>query len=45
MQTIRGAFKMNRLNINNNGVEIDGILINEKIFQKEKIKAEKQQSS
>lgn len=25
----------NRININNNGVEIDGILINEKIFQEE----------
>jgi len=28
---------MNRLNINNNGVEIDGILINEKIFSQEMI--------
>lgn len=28
---------MNRLNINNNGVEIDGILINDKIFQEEKV--------
>jgi len=32
-----GLFKMNRLNINNNGIEIDGILINEKIFNEELI--------